>query len=160
MWLDNLSKGRVNNVIRGVFDWFIEQLKSKSNWKENKKLKREIKLLSSASKILAEMDVSLEKRLQRVMTRYNGDKEKTIPLVFLNTLHSSKGLEFDNVWLLQIDEFVIPDVKNTSRETEEEERRVMYVGMTRAKNALYVSCTKSPSMFIFEAGIELKDICD
>lgn len=159
MWLDNLTKGRVNNVIRGVFEWFIGQLKWKSNWKENKKLKREIKLLSSAGKILAEMDVSLKKRLQRVTLKYSDNKEKTVPLVFLNTLHASKGLEFDNVWLLQIDEYVIPDVKNTSCETEEEERRVMYVGMTRAKNALYVSCTKKPSRFIFEAGIELKDIC-
>lgn len=69
----------------------------------------------------------------------------------LLTFHSSKGLEFKNVWLLGCDEGVIPS-KNS--ENEAEERRLFYVGMTRAKQRLFISYTASKmSSFITEAGL-------
>jgi DNA helicase-2/ATP-dependent DNA helicase PcrA len=64
-------------------------------------------------------------------------------------------LEFDNVWLLQIDDLVVPDIKQFTKQAIEEERRLFYVGMTRAKKFLYISCTKYPSKFIFEMGVDL-----
>jgi DNA helicase-2/ATP-dependent DNA helicase PcrA len=71
-------------------------------------------------------------------------------------LHSAKGLEFENVWILQVDEGVIPDVKLHTLVALEEERRLFYVGITRAKNSLYLSSAKSPSKFLTETGIEVK----
>ena len=77
--------------------------------------------------------------------------------VRLMTLHAAKGLEFDAVWLIEAVEGQIPYKKaKTDRETEEE-RRLFYVGMTRAREQLTVCYTKSkngkaaePSRFVDE----------
>ena len=70
-------------------------------------------------------------------------------------MHSSKGLEFDVVFLPNLNEGVIPSRKSTEDEQIEEERRLLYVGMTRAKNKLYMSYVsgngddnRSPSRFL------------
>ncbi len=77
--------------------------------------------------------------------------------VVLSTLHASKGLEFDTVFLTDVNEGVIPDKKALTPEALEEERRLFYVGMTRAKRRLYILCsdkirnkTMSPSRFLEE----------
>lgn len=57
----------------------------------------------------------------------------------LMTVHASKGLEFEHVWIPDINEGVYPYGRNLSKEAEEEERRVLYVGMTRAKKSLRLS---------------------
>ena len=77
--------------------------------------------------------------------------------VRLMTLHAAKGLEFDAVWLIEAVEGQIPYKKaKTDRETEEE-RRLFYVGMTRAREQLTVCYTKTkngkaaePSRFVDE----------
>ena len=59
-------------------------------------------------------------------------KEVTEPAVRLSTLHGSKGLEFDAVFILDVDERVMPYKKAVLEADLEEERRMFYVGMTRA----------------------------
>src|SRR5262249_37150884 len=61
--------------------------------------------------------------------------------VSLMTLHSAKGLEFDAVFLAGLEEGLLPHSRaiNSSAAELEEERRLFYVGMTRAKNALLLS---------------------
>ncbi len=61
--------------------------------------------------------------------------------VKLMTFHSSKGLEFDTVFIPQLMEGAMPHVRAVSDKAIEEERRLLYVGMTRAKNALYLSAS-------------------
>ena len=56
--------------------------------------------------------------------------------VGLYTLHSSKGLEFDSVYICDVNEGVIPSKKANSSALVEEERRLFYVGVTRAKKEL------------------------
>ncbi|MCF0143254.1 MAG: ATP-dependent helicase [Parasporobacterium sp.] len=56
--------------------------------------------------------------------------------VGLYTLHSSKGLEFDTVYICDVNEGVIPSKKATASAAVEEERRLFYVGLTRAKKEL------------------------
>ena len=77
--------------------------------------------------------------------------------VTLATFHGAKGLEFDKVYLIDANEGIIPYKKAVLDKDIEEERRLFYVGMTRAKNALrvcYVAAlndkTVSPSRFIQE----------
>ena len=57
----------------------------------------------------------------------------------LLTMHGSKGLEFDIVWLPNLNEGIIPSRSSVTSEQIEEERRMLYVGMTRAKTALIMS---------------------
>lgn len=59
--------------------------------------------------------------------------------VHLMTLHAAKGLEFDTVYLPDLNEGVIPNRKSVTDAQIEEERRMLYVGMTRAKQALCMS---------------------
>ena len=57
----------------------------------------------------------------------------------LMTVHGSKGLEFDHVWIPDINEGIYPHGRMITGETEEEERRILYVAMTRAKESLTLS---------------------
>ena len=59
--------------------------------------------------------------------------------VTLSTLHSSKGLEYEEVFLPDLNEEIIPHRKAFLQEDIEEERRLLYVGMTRAKKRLHMS---------------------
>ena len=63
--------------------------------------------------------------------------------VHLMTLHASKGLEFDTVFLIGVNPGLIP-MRSKSYEQEEEERRLFFVGMTRAKNKLELSWYTNP----------------
>jgi DNA helicase-2/ATP-dependent DNA helicase PcrA len=70
-----------------------------------------------------------------------------VPQVTLMTLHVSKGLEFENAFIVGLEEGLLPCVHgeeiNQDLYEVEEERRLMYVGMTRAKKALFLSYAKS-----------------
>ncbi len=75
--------------------------------------------------------------------------------VRLLTMHASKGLEFDTVFLLDVNKGKIPKGSKLSEEEIEEERRLFYVAMTRAKNHLHICYIKGekdhtmqPSIFI------------
>ena len=77
--------------------------------------------------------------------------------VRLMTLHAAKGLEFDTVLLIGANEGRMPYKKAVSEKAEEEERRLFYVGMTRAKNVLKICYVKekngketAPSRFVDE----------
>ncbi len=68
--------------------------------------------------------------------------------VTLMTLHSAKGLEFPAVFLVGMEEGIFPGYKSTSEPKElEEERRLCYVGITRAKENLYLTCSKQRTIF-------------
>lgn len=69
--------------------------------------------------------------------------------VFLTTMHGSKGLEWPNVWIIGAEEGVAPHIDGEL----EEERRLFYVAMTRAKRQLIISAVRegSPSPFLYEA---------
>ena len=68
--------------------------------------------------------------------------------VTLMTLHSSKGLEFPVVFLAGMEEGLFPSYKSIGEPKElEEERRLAYVGITRAKEYLYLTCAKQRTIF-------------
>lgn len=68
--------------------------------------------------------------------------------VTLMTLHSAKGLEFPVVFLVGMEEGIFPGYKSISEPKElEEERRLCYVGITRAKQNLYITCSKRRTIF-------------
>lgn len=83
--------------------------------------------------------------------------DKDCPFI-LSTLHASKGLEYDTVYLLDVMDGILPEkvlanprtASKEELETYEEERRLFYVGVTRAKNQLNVFTTNKPSKFCSE----------
>ena len=75
------------------------------------------------------------------------------------TVHASKGLEYDEVWLLNCNEGVFPKGKHLSKEELEEERRIFYVAMTRAKKKLHLCYLKGTSDNPMECSRFLKIFC-
>lgn len=83
--------------------------------------------------------------------------DKNCPFV-LSTMHASKGLEYDTVYLLDVMDGILPEkvlanprmASKEELETYEEERRLFYVGVTRVKNHLNVFTTNKPSKFCSE----------
>ena len=76
------------------------------------------------------------------------DMEETDDSVTLMTLHSAKGLEFPVVFLVGLEEGIFPGNKSIGEPKElEEERRLFYVGITRAKQYLYLTCAKKRTIF-------------
>ncbi len=68
--------------------------------------------------------------------------------VTLMTLHSAKGLEFPVVFLVGMEEGIFPGYKSIQEEAGlEEERRLCYVGMTRAKERLFLTCSRTRTIF-------------
>ncbi len=68
--------------------------------------------------------------------------------VVLMTLHSAKGLEFDNVYIIGVEEGIFPSVRCIGEPEEmEEERRLCYVGITRARRRLALICARQRMLF-------------
>ena len=73
------------------------------------------------------------------------DQEDSVTLM---TLHSAKGLEFPVVFLVGMEEGIFPGYKSIGEPKDlEEERRLFYVGITRAKQYLYLTCAKHRTIF-------------
>ena len=89
--------------------------------------------------------------------------DEEVDAVQLSTLHASKGLEYPHVFLVGVEEGILPHRESTEPSKVEEERRLMYVGITRAQRTLHISCCErrkqarefipcEPSRFIDEMG--------
>ena len=99
----------------------------------------------------------------------NDNPEEDDNAVVLMTMHSAKGLEFPNVFIIGMEEGVFPHSRAfLDNEELEEERRLAYVGITRAEQKLFLSCAQSrtlygrttanpPSRFLEEIPEELKE---
>ncbi len=100
----------------------------------------------------------------------NDDEEDGGDAVILMTMHSAKGLEFPVVFIIGMEEGVFPGNRAfLDNEEMEEERRLAYVGITRAEKKLYLTCARSrllygrtnsnaPSRFLEEIPNQLKEV--
>lgn len=67
--------------------------------------------------------------------------------VALLTLHSAKGLEFDYVFIIGMEEGLLPHSRSVREGSIDEERRLCYVGLTRAKEKVYLTCANQRSLY-------------
>lgn len=107
----------------------------------------EIESSSSNFKTIGEYLSHIEKVKEELQ---ENQKNKEVNGVIFTTMHSAKGLEFDNVYIIGTNEGTIPheksyDIEDEDKKNEqiEEERRLMYVAITRAKNRLCISCPQN-----------------
>lgn len=120
---------------------------------------------------LDESDARLSRYLQEVALYANPDIDTGTPRVRIMTIHQSKGLEFPTVFIVGLTEGVFPNhrsIRERRKDGEEEERRLMYVAVTRACDLLYLSdsegymndgsARKFPSRFIGEIDATLLEI--
>lgn len=115
---------------------------------------REICLVGRHNQLLQSLSAGLEgagietEILQSQEPNFESDKVKLV------TMHSIKGLEFKVIFLVDLNQGVIPNDRYTDVEDQKaldsDERKLLYVGMTRANELLYMSSVKKPSKFIKE----------
>ena len=114
--------------------------------------------------------LTLSAFLQHITLLRDSDVEDTKDCVKIMTIHTAKGLEFDNVFLTGMTEGIFPSARSMEerkQEALEEERRLCFVAMTRAKNRLWLTesegfgvkgFSKVPSRFLSDVDPELLDV--
>ena len=150
-------------AIEHILGWGYRDYLRKRNLSEN-----QVEIL----KALAKTDVSCADFLKHLETleKQMKNMSETESRITLSTVHSSKGLEYDSVYLVDVFDGLFPSIMQDASETEafesmQEERRLFYVAMTRAKKSLTVyQMQDRESSFVDEVfptiGKCLKDIAD
>jgi DNA helicase-2/ATP-dependent DNA helicase PcrA len=151
---------------------YIEYIDDKTEEAEYKKENIEELKSVASSYSLKYKEKSLDMFLQEINLieqEQNKNQDGSGNYVNLMTLHSSKGLEFNYVFIVGVEEGILPHSRSFTDEKElEEERRLCYVGITRAKEKLYLTfaqqrltregySTQIPSRFLGEIP---QDICE
>ena len=99
---------------------------------------------------------SLRTYLREVEDRVQQNNPPTMPVTTLATLHAAKGLEWERVFLMGVSDGILPLENNSTTGDQasiDEERRLFYVGITRAKTDLRLSYRGKASRFLAEAGL-------
>jgi len=116
----------------------------------------------------SEEEVTLSDYLQDIALYTNDDHRKEAPTLKMMTIHQAKGLEFPFVFITGLSEGIFPNlrtIREWKKNGEEEERRLMYVAITRAEKALFLTesegynlstkMNKYPSRFLAEIKREM-----
>jgi DNA helicase-2/ATP-dependent DNA helicase PcrA len=161
--------GKVAPLMERVFaeSGLAESLKGEQNAIENVS-----EMISAAAQYDQQTEEpSLSDYLQQIslfsdVDSYDTNNERTA----LMTLHCAKGLEFENVFIVGVEEGLLPHEKTDTNDADdlEEERRLFFVGITRAKSSLHISYARYrtirgqlmrtvPSQFLYELGIDFAE---
>ena len=138
----------IDRVLRDT--GYLEELENERTPQAQSRIDNLHELISVAQEFAAsEEENNLENFLAHVaLVSDIDDTEMGEDAITLMTLHSSKGLEFPVVFLVGMEEGLFPHARTLMDETEiEEERRLCYVGITRAKEKLFLSSTKMRTIY-------------
>lgn len=129
----------------------IQTLKNDYRYSEICVVAKEKRIIESVCQGLESGGIPSE-ILQSAEANFESDKVKLV------TMHSIKGLEFKVIFLIDLNDGVIPNTRLYNFDEEEtmesEDRKLLYVGMTRANELLYMSSVRKPSKFIKEMNME------
>ncbi len=143
-----LVEDLIDRVLRDT--GYLEELENERTPQAQSRIDNLHELISVAQEFAAsEEENNLENFLAHVaLVSDIDDTELGEDAITLMTLHSSKGLEFPVVFLVGMEEGLFPHARTLMDETEiEEERRLCYVGITRAKEKLFLSSTKMRTIY-------------
>ena len=175
---EKAKKIRKTISISDLFDYMLTEsgLKEELRFTVEEERLENVSELASSIQYYEELnenedDVTLETYLQDVALYTNADYKKDGSSIKLMTIHQSKGLEFPYVFVCGLSEGIFPShrsIRERRKNGEEEERRLMYVAVTRAENALFLTesegfnratnSNKYPSRFLMEIGNNLLEV--
>ena len=125
------------------YDEFLKEYAAfrKINMEDLKEVLREIEERAKAFRTIEEWFTHIEEYSEE-LKRQSQQKETDPEAITFMTMHGSKGLELDLVFIIGANETITPYKKAETKEEVEEERRMFYVAMTRARKKLIISYTK------------------
>ena len=173
----NLTQESENLTLTELIELILEETGIKEEYENENNLESELRLenleeFKSITKTFEERtgSVSLADFLEEVSLIADiSEHQEQDDVVTLMTVHSAKGLEFSVVFLIGMEDGIFPHQNSFSNDGLEEERRLCYVGITRAKEKLFISNAKRrmlygkdvinpPSRFIKEITPELLEV--
>ncbi len=172
--VDEADFAKKNYTISDLLDYllnhsgYMEMLRTDSDEDRLENLEELLNSIKYYEQLNRDDDVSLETYLQDIALYTNADYKNEGQTAKLMTIHQAKGLEFPFVFICGLTEGIFPSHRSVRERKEnalEEERRLMYVAITRAKKGLFLTesegynavtkCDKYPSRFIGEIADEL-----
>lgn len=177
--IENLKKDIANKTLPEIFDLVVEKTKYIEYLNESdpqdlsrienlKELKTSLMQFEEENENTTLSNFLFEISLYTDINEYNNVSDK----ISLMTFHSAKGLEFPVVFMIGMEEGIFPSVQSKDNIQDfEEERRLAYVGITRAKKMLYMISTAQrmifgatryakPSRFLSEIPLKYKEVED
>jgi len=170
--ISDLIKLEPTKIIEYIKNFIFYEQWLKKTIKDPKKINESldnIQILSDwVNNILSGNMLFPKMELQEIILNYisldqdiNTNDSNQDNVIQLMTLHSSKGLEFSFVFIIGLEEGILPHYSSIIKKDLDEERRLMYVGITRAKKELFltfarqrqnfgVTITNKPSRFLYE----------
>lgn len=154
--IERLREVKENLTLTELIDKVLDSTGLKKELEDEESLEAEVRLenleeFKSITKAFeeAEGSVSLEEFLLEISLVSDVEEYKDDPnRISLMTVHSVKGLEFNHVFLIGLEEGIFPHMNSLMESSDvEEERRLMYVAITRAKDDLYIINARRRTLF-------------
>ena len=158
-WIDGIRRSceggagisAVRQMIRDMdYEEWLNQLSSSEEVAE-RRMGNVHFLVDGLQRVMTEEQVSLEDAIARLVLRdlmeQQDEEEKGPDSVQLMTLHASKGLEFPHVYIIGMEENLLPHRASVEEDNIAEERRLAYVGITRAQETLSMTMASKRSQF-------------
>lgn len=147
-WIDHLARLAQSALTSELLDQIIEH----TNYHDHlyqlhgqaHKVEKRLKNIERLKSWIARLETDGYDNLAAIMQHLNlmdilERQDRDLDAIQLMTLHAAKGLEFEHVYIIGCEEGLLPHQNSTTEEQLQEERRLMYVGMTRAKQSLTLS---------------------
>ncbi len=158
-WLDSTrQRCNADNGVSGIrqmirdmdYEGWLNQLSSSEDVAERRMANVHL-LIDGLQRIMSSEQVGLDEAITRLVLRdlmeQQDEEEKGPDSVQLMTLHAAKGLEFPHVFIIGMEEKLLPHRVSVEEDSVEEERRLAYVGITRARQTLCMTLARKRRQF-------------
>lgn len=159
LWMDRIRRqceagsgiAAVRQMVREMeYEDWLNQLSSSEDIAQ-RRMSNVHFLIDSLNKVMTDEDVKLDEAINRLVLRdlmeQQEEEDSSPDNVQLMTMHASKGLEFPHVFIIGMEENLLPHRASVEDGNIEEERRLAYVGITRAQQTLAMTMAKKRRQF-------------